>query len=331
MILERATGKKFYNTDINLIEERLWSNLYLTPRQFQLDIEHILHDVLQEDSDRERVLRAKEMHTTVLLHLEELFDPPFLQDCKEMAMREIERHRKYAEKQETTQQASAQEAQKTTDITTLGVSSSLNSRSEDGLQPGDISSSDKTSSANTQQDSTMVDVMTLAVDAKETSDLVSDEAAERPPPQSPLKHSGATLAEQIEPPTSTQTSAPHNVSQAFINKANVVNAAVPRVSTEAPGVSTVTQPLESEGGVLAKSSSIKETHVNSYILDERMLENSIQDWARITSGFTVDQLEQLNAAVIDRLWSMRGESNRDKLASVADDVVQQICGRFKAR
>lgn len=34
MILDVASGKKYYNMDLDVIEERLWNGFYLEPKQF---------------------------------------------------------------------------------------------------------------------------------------------------------------------------------------------------------------------------------------------------------------------------------------------------------
>ena len=89
----------YYNMDLNLVEERLWTSLYLTPKQFQTDIEQIVQDVINDGSDRERILKAQEMHTHVLIHLEEVFDSTFSEECKAMALREVERHARHQARQ----------------------------------------------------------------------------------------------------------------------------------------------------------------------------------------------------------------------------------------
>lgn len=57
LIHEKATGKKFVNMDLELIEEKLWNSMYLSPRQFLHDIKAIIYDA-SISGDRERLLKV---------------------------------------------------------------------------------------------------------------------------------------------------------------------------------------------------------------------------------------------------------------------------------
>jgi hypothetical protein len=57
MILQRSTGKKYHNMDLDIVEERLWNGYYCTPKLFLKDIAFILEDA-NTSGDREKIVRV---------------------------------------------------------------------------------------------------------------------------------------------------------------------------------------------------------------------------------------------------------------------------------
>lgn len=88
MILEVATGKKFFNMDLDIVEERLWNGFYSEPKQFLKDIELIYRDAATM-GDRERVIKASEMFANAQMGIEEISSPEFIQECKITRQRDI--------------------------------------------------------------------------------------------------------------------------------------------------------------------------------------------------------------------------------------------------
>ena len=89
MIQELATGKYYYNMDLDLIEERLWNGYYSEPKQFLKDLKMIVKDCIVS-GDRERILKANEMMTNAQFGVDDFSTPEFLQACKEVRERFIE-------------------------------------------------------------------------------------------------------------------------------------------------------------------------------------------------------------------------------------------------
>ncbi|KAI5969766.1 YTA7 [Candida margitis] len=87
MIKELATGKNYYNMDLDTIEERLWNGFYSEPRQFLKDLKLILKDCITS-GDRERILKANEMITNAQFGIDDFSTPEFLKACKEMRERD---------------------------------------------------------------------------------------------------------------------------------------------------------------------------------------------------------------------------------------------------
>ncbi|KAH3667376.1 hypothetical protein OGAPHI_003025 [Ogataea philodendri] len=95
-ILEVATGKLYYNIDLDVIEERLWNGYYSEPRQFLGDIEMILKDA-NMSGERDRILKANEMYANAQVGIEEMeiAFPQLAADWKAARQREKRREAEY--------------------------------------------------------------------------------------------------------------------------------------------------------------------------------------------------------------------------------------------
>lgn len=96
MIIENTTQRRFFNMDLDIVEERLWNGFYSEPKQFLRDIEMIYLDAVTLN-DRERLIKASEMFANAQVGVEEIANPEFAQQCKAMRAREVERQRKHEE------------------------------------------------------------------------------------------------------------------------------------------------------------------------------------------------------------------------------------------
>jgi SpoVK/Ycf46/Vps4 family AAA+-type ATPase len=100
MIVETATGRKFFNMDLDIIEERLWNGFYSEPKQFLKDVEMIYLDAVTLD-DRERLIKASEMYANAQVGVEEISTPEFIEQCRALRRRELQRIKKQDSKRET--------------------------------------------------------------------------------------------------------------------------------------------------------------------------------------------------------------------------------------
>ena len=87
-----TSNKRFFNIDLDIVNDRLWNGYYLTPDQFVNDIQCIVHDS-KTSSDRDRTNRAEEMLVNCQSHVSEVFDETLVLECQRMAEREFERHK----------------------------------------------------------------------------------------------------------------------------------------------------------------------------------------------------------------------------------------------
>jgi len=84
MILEVATSKKYFNMDLETIEDRLWNGFYCEPIQFLEDIEMIYRDSVTL-GERERMHKASEMVANAQVAIDDIsLDKPFIHACEEL-------------------------------------------------------------------------------------------------------------------------------------------------------------------------------------------------------------------------------------------------------
>lgn len=94
MILDVVSGKKYFNIDLDVIEERLWNGYYSVPKQFLRDVKMIHKDSLTS-GDRERIVKSSEMLTNTQVYIDEIStDSQFITDCKGLRDRESEELKK---------------------------------------------------------------------------------------------------------------------------------------------------------------------------------------------------------------------------------------------
>ncbi|CDF90491.1 related to YTA7-26S proteasome subunit [Zygosaccharomyces bailii ISA1307] len=100
MILEIATGRRFFNMDLDIVEERLWNGYYSEPKQYLKDIELIYRDA-NTMGDRERVIKASEMFANAQMGIEDMSTPEFIKECKATRQRDLERQELFLRDEES--------------------------------------------------------------------------------------------------------------------------------------------------------------------------------------------------------------------------------------
>ncbi|GAV53817.1 hypothetical protein ZYGR_0AK03190 [Zygosaccharomyces rouxii] len=100
MILEVTTGRRFFNMDLDIVEERLWNGYYSEPKQYLKDIELIYRDA-NTMGDRERIIKASEMFANAQMGIEDMSTPEFIRDCKATRQRDLERQELFLRDEES--------------------------------------------------------------------------------------------------------------------------------------------------------------------------------------------------------------------------------------
>lgn len=89
-ILEKSTGKKYFNMDLETVEDRLWNGFYCVPEQFLNDIEMIYRDAV-EQGERERMHKASEMLANAQVAIDDIcLDKQFLAGCEAVHTKDAE-------------------------------------------------------------------------------------------------------------------------------------------------------------------------------------------------------------------------------------------------
>lgn len=84
MILEKSSGKRYYNMDLETVEDRLWNGFYCEPQQFLEDMEMIYRDA-NVNGERERIHKASEMLANAQVAIDDISsDKLFVAACKEL-------------------------------------------------------------------------------------------------------------------------------------------------------------------------------------------------------------------------------------------------------
>lgn len=327
MILEKATGKKYYNMDLDLIDQRLWRSLYLTPKQFQHDIEQIAHDAGQIEGDRERGLKAQELLTSVQIHLEDMFDSQFLDECKRMAMREVTRYRQYLESRPVaakTNDAVIPDAPLTVNLEAIEHSSEANGLVAD------------TNGTNAEEERAKEDAEVEALVFAVTNETTVLENGEHGTPvpvfgfEQPMNgHGVMPIAERllngavqpIADPRNTSSTLNENL-HGHIRKSNSMSLESILISDEPETQMDIANnhnfPLQEE---MIEHQPLE--------LDREQLDRLQHAWTSLTNGLNISQIEQVNSAAIDIVWRMRSDWNRDRVAAAVNSGIEHIVAELK--
>src|SRR5271170_5053943 len=91
-IRDVTSNKRFFNMDLDRVNDGLWNGYYLTPDQFVHDVQSMVHDA-KTWPDRDRTNRAEEMLVNTQTYVSDVFDETLLLECQRMAEREFERQK----------------------------------------------------------------------------------------------------------------------------------------------------------------------------------------------------------------------------------------------
>jgi hypothetical protein len=81
--------------------------------------------------------------------------------------------------------------------------------------------------------------------------------------------------------------------------------------------------LPSTAGHTQYSSQSQPSSQKDYVLDEGYLQKLAEDLVAKTSGCTVEQLEQINRELMEKIWQMRGEWNRSLVVTEVMEVFNE--------
>ncbi|KAH3899414.1 chromatin segregase YTA7 SCDLUD_004857 [Saccharomycodes ludwigii] len=326
-ILEVATGRNYYNMDLDIIEERLWNGFYSEPKQFLKDIELIYHDS-NTSEDRERIIKASEMFANAQVGIEDISVPEFIRQCKETRKREILRQKLYQEeelekqkvekqklekekkndtekeekhalveegKQQSEEHHTAEADPQNTKLVSVGSGSQLQAQLLVKKSSDFISKATSVSYLLNDDDTSKEDLV--------KEDLVKEDLVKQGKNVEHLEVTNPTKANTTDTSQVTEDKIIPENDNAFKDKketkngnnTDVVNTSLDKLKTEDP------EP--------------------AFIIDELRLNECINKLLLSTDGFTVDQLQKKYANIISECWKYRFNWDRTEALDKFSQII----------
>ncbi|KAI5968127.1 YTA7 [Candida theae] len=288
MITEVATGKNYYNMDLDTIEERLWNGFYSEPKQFLKDLKLILKDCITS-GDRERILKANEMITNAQFGIDDISTPEFLKACKEMRERDKAKQEKVLKEYEA-----------------------IKSKFENGTTNQVVNDTalvnDGGVAEETVQDSDLKTLRNGDVPHEETENVTV-------PMEVDVKH-----VETKETPTRAENSSTGQQQGGDQRDSKLeVEPVNPESKEEKKGKEVVEEESESEAEDL-----IEIDHSKELILNKDLFDKLKKQVVKLTDQYTVDKLEMVMARLMDVVWTDRNEWDKTSTLENIEKVVTSL-------
>ncbi|SCU86506.1 LAFA_0E01200g1_1 [Lachancea sp. 'fantastica'] len=289
MILECASGRKFFNMDLDIVEERLWNGFYSEPRQFLKDIELIYRDA-HTSGDRERIIKASEMFVNAQMGIEELSQPEFVQECKAARQREVTRQKLFLQKEaeRKAQEETMLKAQEQLQSNPVDLSANDNFNDKTDVDSGPVSSGIQTSNDDS------VDNNILGVGS---GGQLQCEA--RP------ENVTANIAEANN--INEEGNPDEHDSKADFDKLASQNSSASDIA-ESPNTADSAKTSTAEQS--NESHAVAEEPKPDFVFDENRFQQLLDQLRVNTQRFTVEQLEEKYASLLDVVWAERYSWNK---------------------
>ncbi|KAG5420270.1 YTA7 [Candida metapsilosis] len=294
MIKEIATGKNFYNMDLDTIEERLWNGFYSEPRQFLKDLKLILRDCITS-GDRERILKANEMITNAQFGIDDISTPEFVKACKEMRERDKAKQEKLLKEYELIKS-------KIDNDTTGEVSVPADALTDNGNAKDGISTS-ALPNGNTIHEEGQNPTPSMEVDS-----TTNENGKDVPIGTEHLNGDTNQEDEKIKPEEKIEPMEDVETTQA-----------VQPDTTEKNEKEEVEEDSESEA-----EDAIEIDHTKELILDKNSLDKLKKQVIKYTDQYTIDKLEMVMARLMDIVWTDRNEWSKSLTLENIEKVVSSL-------
>ncbi|QLL30240.1 hypothetical protein HG536_0A00570 [Torulaspora globosa] len=336
MILEVATGRKFYNMDLDLVEERLWNGYYSEPKQYLKDIELIYRDAATT-GDRERIIKASEMFANAQMGVEEMSTSDFIQECKATRQRDLERQELYLrdeeakierEKRKMQESEVAKEDGQPEKTTQVGVASGnqLQAQLQAVAPAADASSYHQYEDQNQDQDEDQDEdqyedqdqdkedkIKELAEDST-SAGAEDEETPERFSVSDQDTEEKGVIDEDIQ-------NNPQLEDQKFTHSNN---SPTKGKDSEDMGDEKPEDRHDEQQGVQESEEESDDEQQRELLIDEEKLTKIVTILVKKTNGFTVRQLEQLYSEIVRIVWPDRflweKSKTMEKIMSCITDV-----------
>ncbi|CCH41644.1 putative TAT-binding protein [Wickerhamomyces ciferrii] len=319
MIVENATGRRYFNMDLDIAEERLWNGYYSEPKQFLKDIEMIYKDSVTL-GDRERLIKASEMFANAQVGVEEIATPEFATECKAMRAREAERQRQHEEELLKIKQIEEAHNQ-------LVVN-------DEGVNGKDFANEDVIETEDPSTAQTQTQIQTQAQLVPEGDELVNDAVdqsvisvgdvtindADPQPVEATINGNGNSNKEIEESGADDgdiTMSPKHPLNDVVLEtKEDLVNGEVKDESTPVreEKIEEIDEAI-AEPEPESESEPEPEEPEPPFELDDSRLEKLQKTLIDETDELTVEHLEQVNARLMDIIWEDHHTWNRNETLS----------------
>ncbi|KAG4300882.1 hypothetical protein PCK1_002959 [Pneumocystis canis] len=326
LIHEKATGRKFINMDLELIEEKLWNSIYLSPKQFLRDIKAIMYDA-NLSGDRERLLKAQEMYTNAQMSVEDMSDSHFILECRQMIEREKERQ-KYKKKiemdknnaQEVKEDANLKESSKNSLVKTIPsiIQSSLNNTGiDDTIIDDDLVYNDDI-------EHMMIDFAQIdAIDYKNKESMntninFSEKVnIEKINFQSFEKHASENLGLEFGDTASNYDSG--------VIKKKLIFSSVNNVNEESLNTSESLKNYDNSDSNNEIFNTENTNHLSTsvLILDTSKLDLLLDKMVETTNDASIEDLEKLYSACVNILWQWKNSWNKNDIVNLLEQVFEK--------
>jgi SpoVK/Ycf46/Vps4 family AAA+-type ATPase len=346
MILEVASGKKYFNIDLDIIEERLWNGFYSEPKQFLHDIE-MIHLDAQTSGDRDRGVKASEMYANAQVAIDEIGDAQFLAQCHDLRKRELvklkelqqERQQKLQKEIEQQQQQQQQADQVQHENRELNDAPEQAGNHENHEQQQQLQMQAQVEPLNLEaleengnapefspiKDVQAEEVPKVAVDVPadtqesttENISLPNGSATNGGTDISIADKDGDSVMNEVQPPPTSDPNEDEHSSEKGNSKDEEVFEAPQREKEYfiPPSPSPGPEP---------------ENPDKEIILDTNKMDSFYTRLVDSTKGLTIEQLEQVNSALIDTLWSQRHLWDRNKIIDDLENTLTQVVDSIHA-
>lgn len=336
MIQELATGKYYYNMDLDTIEERIWNGFYSEAKQFLKDIKMIVRDSVTS-ADRERILKANEMLTNAQFGIDDFNNQEFALACREMRAREIEKQAKLLEDHKKLQEEFAKKQQSNLEQLNDDPSLLNGHSASPALQVTDGSDLNRLLNDEPTNDAAAAEVENGAEDSKpELEPSPMDIDLEAPNGSAKTEQNGhieepvdastdytlvaepsstevaITKSEESVAENSTTTNTVSSITETIVSNANGTD-----VTDEQPIIEAEDSESEAEGDVEV------DTH-RQLVIPPGTRELFEEEMVRITESFTVEKLEYFVAMLMEIIWADRAQWDKTPTVKKLQEVIKHL-------
>ncbi|KAL3233390.1 ATPase histone chaperone YTA7 [Nakaseomyces bracarensis] len=317
MILEVATGRRFFNMDLDIIEERLWNGYYSEPKQYLKDIECIYRDA-NTSGDRERIIKASEMYANAQMGIEDISTPELVAECKATRQRDLERQELYLKDEERRLELEALAVKEKMLSEDNHVSQHDSSNVELGVGAGSqMQLQVQSENPNGTNPTTNIENNSIPGASKYT-EISNSEIPEQIKVDKESFLIDRTL-EHVEPKPNDQ-----EYNKKIEHDKHAVDGAVEAKNNKVEENSEKTVETLNNDEVEESSIALKSEVVKPVTLNENVLSTILKSLLERTDSYTVNQMEELRSKIMRIIWEEREVCDKEVALQRIEDLISLL-------